>query len=98
MESSSTDIDNFSEQFKNAINKAEFKFKCRLSENVKLDQPEERRSSFLLQQQQLLNTKKDGFSLGGVNFNMPLIIFIFFLFLMFQFIYILQMRSDTYGA
>ncbi|CAO4369169.1 unnamed protein product [Caenorhabditis nigoni] len=95
MESSSTDLDSFSDQFKNAINKAEFKFKCRLSENVKLDQPEERRSSFLLQQQQLQENRKDRFSIGGINFNAPLIILVLFLFLIFQFFYIMQMRSDN---
>ncbi|CCD61532.2 Major sperm protein [Caenorhabditis elegans] len=94
MESSSTDVESFSEQFKSASNKAEFKFKCRLSENLKLDQPEERRSSFLLQQQQLLS-KPEGFSLGGFNIYLPIITLILFLFLIFQFSYILQMRSDN---
>ncbi|CAI2348155.1 unnamed protein product [Caenorhabditis sp. 36 PRJEB53466] len=94
MESSSTDLDSFADHFKSAIKKAEFKFKCKLSENVKLDEPEERRSSFLLQQQQQQH-KFGSFSVSDFNINLPLIVSVLFLFLMFQFFYILQVRSDN---
>ncbi|CAI5445746.1 unnamed protein product [Caenorhabditis angaria] len=97
MESSSTDLDSFSELFKSAEKRAEFKFKCKLAENVVLDDPEERRSSFLLMQQlqQKQQTIPSMATVSGVNINLPMMIFVLFLFLIFQFMYILQIRSDN---
>ncbi|CAB3401435.1 unnamed protein product [Caenorhabditis bovis] len=92
MESTSADVENFTELFKNADKKAEYKFKCKMAENVTLDTPEERRTSFNLQNQQIpskteLNVK--------LEMYLPLIVLVLILFVIFQFIYILQMRSDN---
>ncbi|CAD6187971.1 unnamed protein product [Caenorhabditis auriculariae] len=48
-ETSSSDIENFSEIYKKSSsnNKYEHKLKCKMSENVLIDLPEERKSSFL---------------------------------------------------